>query len=105
MTMAIENDDITMDEVRAADATAGSGPGKSVRDDLDETRRLLYMSLVARRTKRYNLAGTLANAVKHHHGQDIALDELLDHVVAAVEGDGDEWVRGQIERITTSLGD
>lgn len=103
--MAIENDDITLDEVRAADATQDSGPGKGRRDDLDETRRLLYMSLVAARTKRYNLAGTLANAIRHHQGQAIALDELLDHVVEAVEGHDDEWVREQIQRITDELGD
>lgn len=92
-----------IDETEARDGLGDLGKGK--RTDLDETRRLLYMSLVAGRTKRYNLAGTLANAIRHHHGQPIDLDELLDHVVNAVEGNEDEWVRGQIERITDELGD
>lgn len=70
--------------------------------DFDETRRLLYMALLASRTKRYNLAGTLVNAIRHH--QDAAsetLDDLLTKAVAAVEGepDGITWAREQLDRI------
>jgi hypothetical protein len=70
--------------------------------DLDETRRLLYMALLASRTKRYNLAASLVNAIHHHQGDDeTPLDELFDKAVAAVEGepDGLAWARGQVARI------
>ncbi len=75
--------------------------------DLDETRRLLYMALVVRRTKRYNLAGTIINAIKHHQRVDIDTDELIERVVEYVDGtaEDDGWVRGQIERIIAELGD
>ena len=81
--------------------------GSDVRD-LDETRRLLYMALLVGRTKRYNLAGTLVNALKHHQRLDLDVSEIVDHVVGAVEGgdaDGEAWVRGQIDRITQELCD
>jgi hypothetical protein len=75
--------------------------------DLDETRRLLYMALVVGKTKKYNLAGTLINAIRHHQGvEDPALEEK---VVAYVNGDGvnidDTWIRGQIQRCIDALGD
>lgn len=83
--------------------------------DLDETRRLLYMMLVASKTKRYNLAGTIINALKHHQRVDIdpdasplhASDALVDHVVAYVNGEGsdDEWLTGQIHQIVRDLGE
>lgn len=72
--------------------------------DLDETRRLLYMALVVGKTKKYNLAGTLINALRHHQGVTDA--DLEDKVVAQVEGtDGadDAWVRAQIARINDEL--
>jgi hypothetical protein len=89
--------------------------GTGDKTDFDETRRLLYMALLVPRTKRYNLAGTLVNALKHHHAVD-GLDAgmIADHVVAAVNG-GDapteaehqsrEWLQAQIDRITEELGD
>lgn len=81
--------------------------------DFDETRRLLYMALVASRTKKYNLAGTLVNALKHHHAVDDLSDgEITDHVVAVLEGsdadpasDSRAWLQAQIDRITAELGD
>jgi len=75
--------------------------------DLDETRRLLYMALLVRQTKKYNLAGTIVNAVKHHQGQDIDTDELIARVVGYVEGtdEDDGWVRDQIKRCIDTLGD
>jgi len=75
--------------------------------DLDETRRLLYMALLVRQTKKYNLAGTIVNAVKHHQGQDIDTDELIAKVVGYVEGtdEDDGWVRDQIKRCIDALGD
>ena len=76
--------------------------------DFDETRRLLYMALLAPRTKRYNLAGTLVNALRHHHAVDLDADAITENVLSAVEG-GDEasraWVQEQIDRITAELGD
>lgn len=70
--------------------------------DYDETRRLLYMALVAGRTKKYNLAGTLINALRHHQGIDDT--DLEDRVIAAVEGeDGSgDWLRDQISRLSSN---
>lgn len=85
--------------------------GDGDKTDFDETRRLLYMALLATRTKRYNLAGTLVNALKHHHAVDgLDADEIADHVVSVVEGTGDdsgsrEWLQAQIDRISAELGD
>jgi hypothetical protein len=68
-------------------------------EDHDETRRLLYMALVVRRTKKYNLAGTLINALRHHQGVTDA--DLEDKVIEYIEGtsEDDTWLRGQIQRI------
>jgi hypothetical protein len=73
--------------------------------DLDETRRLLYMALVADKTKKYNLVGTLINALRHHQGVTDA--DLEDRVTSQVEGTAadETWARGQIDRITTALGE
>lgn len=93
--------------------------------DRDETRRLLYMALVAGRTKKYNLVGTLVNALKHHQQIDEDVDRLFDLVIAAIDGDildpdvpwsdgkpvvrvgkteADAWVRERIQRISAELG-
>ncbi len=72
--------------------------------DLDETRRLLSMALVTGKTKKYNLAGTLINALRYHQG--ITDADLEDKVISLVEGaaDADEpWARGQIARINDEL--
>jgi hypothetical protein len=89
--------------------TTGTGD----KTGLDETRRLLYMALLVNRTKRYNLAGTLVNALAHHHAvDDLGVTEITDHVVDVIEskstGEFDvsrAWVREQIDRITAELGD
>jgi hypothetical protein len=84
--------------------------------DFDETRRLLYMSLVAAKTKKYNLVGTLVNALVHHHAVDgLNPDEAAQHIINVVEGadtdvDGTvessrAWVQTQVNRITAELGD
>ena len=72
--------------------------------DLDETRRLLYMALHAD-VKRYNLAGTLINALRHHHGID---EPGLEYkVIGLVNGEPDDglarWARDHITRITAEL--
>jgi hypothetical protein len=83
--------------------------GTGDKTDFDETRRLLYMALLAPRTKRYNLAGTLVNALRHHHG--VADPGLERKIVDLVNGEADEdtagrekWLQGQIDRITAELG-
>jgi hypothetical protein len=99
---------------------------KIVRDsgdptDFDETRRLLYMALLVNRTKRFNLAATLVNALAHHHlVTGLTVAQITDHVVNATSGIDNAtetpedaaareaalaWIQGQIDRITTELGD
>lgn len=73
--------------------------------DLDETRRLLYMSLYASQTDRYNLVGTLVNALAHHSAK---IDpEVSGPILVALvnTGEDDAWVREQIATITGLLGD
>lgn len=88
--------------------------GDGDRTDFDETRRLLYMALVASDTKKYNLVGTLVNALKHHHAVDLDVDEITRHVLMVVNDadtepganlDSRTWVQEQIGRITAELGD
>jgi cytochrome c-type biogenesis protein CcmH/NrfG len=74
------------------------------RKDLDETRRLLLMTLAAPHTKRYNLAGTLMNALLYHQNADEEREGLLSRVIAAVEGTGDAgWIWSQVDAITAQL--
>ena len=83
--------------------------GDGDRKDFDETRRLLYMAILAPRTKRYNLAGTLVNALVHHHTVDgLTADEASGHVVGWLEsedGASSDWLAEQIQRISQELGD
>lgn len=85
--------------------------GTGDKTDFDETRRLLYMAGFVTRTKRYNLAGTLVNALVHHHAvDDVTADEAAGHVLSVLEDDdvtgiSKAWVREQITRITAELGD
>lgn len=84
----------------------GNGDGK----DFDETRRLLYMALLVPKTKRYNLAGTLVNALKHHHAvDDLSTGDIAEHVINVLEEDDSAgsraWLQEQIDRITAELGD
>ncbi len=89
--------------------------------DIDETRRLLYMALAVGRTKKYNLAGTLINAIRHHQHADTYGDEprrLEDQVIRYCnrtvddasrmtdeEAAEDAWLRDQIQRCIDALGD
>ena len=84
------------------ETTTGSGAS-----DGDEIRRLLYMALLANRTERYELAGTLVNALMHHQQlPDLTFGEASENVVAAIEGEtsGQAWVTEQVARITGELG-
>lgn len=74
---------------------------------LNETRRLLYMVLLHEHTERYELAGTLVNALAHHHPDGrLSAGEIADHVIAAIEHPDDisrAWLLGQIQRLTGEL--
>jgi hypothetical protein len=71
--------------------------------DLDETRRLLYMLMLVSRTEKYELAGTLVNALLHHSNLDIQPRDLTRKIVETVRGNSDDWIYEQIDRITTEL--
>jgi hypothetical protein len=78
--------------------------------DFDETRRLLYMALLRQRTEKYELAGTLVNALTHHHSVALDVSEITEHVLNVIEGIGEDgmsksWLVDQIDRISEQLGD
>lgn len=86
--------------------TIGTGDPR----DFDETRRLLYMALLRTRTEKYELAGTLVNALLHHHAvadDSLSADDVMEKVVSAIEGDplSTGWIKKQIRRISVELGD
>lgn len=91
------------DQDIALDGTSSTRPTSA--EDLDETRRLLYMTLFAGRTKRYNLVGTIVNAMRHHQGCTDA--DLEERILAQVEDApaDDTWTRAQIAAITAQLGE
>lgn len=77
-----------------------------VEKDLDETRRLLYMVKAASQTERYNLVGTLVNAMSHHVGNvGTDPDECMANLIDAVAGDPDalEWVVARLGDVTETL--
>jgi hypothetical protein len=57
------------------------------RKDLDETRRLLYGALAAGLTRRWELVGTLANALVHHCRLETDAAVTVDRLVELVEDD------------------
>lgn len=77
--------------------------------DLDETRRLLYMTLYASHTDLYEIVGTTVNALAHH-GSNIPASESAPNLLAVANHENDtakaeDWVNGQIDRITKMLKD
>jgi hypothetical protein len=83
-------------------------PGDVDREDYDETRRLMYMALLRQRTEKYELAGTLVNALTHHHSVTLPVNEIITHVLAVIENDDEDsviWMQNQIGRISDQLGD
>lgn len=76
--------------------------------DLDETRRLLYMAMLRQRTEKYELAGTIVNALLHHQSIDMSTPAVISRVLGVIE-DADEddmlWMQQQIGRISQELGD
>ena len=77
--------------------------------EADECRRLLYGALAAGRTRRWELVGTLVNALVHHSGLVEDPYDLLDYLVEIVEtpiaGAGrlerGQRVRDLIERLSS----
>ena len=96
---------------RAVDATQERRREKaeaeaSRRTDLDETRRLAYMVLVAGATGRPELVATVANALAHH-GLQVPFQEAAAHLATVLDGDtegeSERWLQQQISHITTKL--
>jgi hypothetical protein len=114
---SITSIDYQMASARAREAAAERDELMNALDDTvsrdrDETRRLLYMALVAGRTKRYNLVGTLVNALAHHLPPDerIDPDEAANVLIEAVQEYGTyeerqtglAWVRERIAALTAA---
>lgn len=73
--------------------------------DLDETRRLLYMALVANRTSKGELVATLTNALAHHNLK-LDADEVMTRLIGAIDDQQESdqaWVRQQIDALTDKL--
>lgn len=70
--------------------------------DLDETRRLLYVARYASQTERYNLVGTLVNALAHH-GAGIDPEVSGPKLVELVTGADDGWAQDQIDNLTEMI--
>lgn len=66
------------------DENLNHGPVLNARE-ADEIRRLMYGSLAAGRTRRWELVGTLVNALVHHAGLVEDPYDLLDYFVEVVE--------------------
>jgi hypothetical protein len=100
-------------EPRAEEAQAraeATQADASRRRDLDETRRLVYAVLVARRAGGDPvLVATIVNALAHH-GLAVDPDVAAGHVQNVVSnmpisrGNSERWLQEQIDRITAELG-
>lgn len=72
--------------------------------DLDETRRLLYMVILAPMTPHAELAATVINALIHHQGLDMPATDVIGRVLSYLDGgDGESWLWQQIQDITNKL--
>lgn len=105
--MSIEDDVRRLWDARDAEEKASKDLADRKNRDLDETRRLLYGCLMASHTRRWEVIGTVANALLHHgHDVDINSWDLLDLLLGVVErsdATGKAWIRSQIERINARL--
>jgi hypothetical protein len=75
--------------------------------DLDETRRIIYMVLIARRTRHPEPVATIANALAHHQ-QRVAFHEATTHLARVLDGndpDGrsERWLEELVDRINREL--
>jgi hypothetical protein len=73
--------------------------------DLDETRRLLYMAKAAHRTKRYNLVGTLTNALVHHSQLESDADSVISKLIDVVEGTAAPGDLAWVDSLVSTLAD
>jgi hypothetical protein len=78
-----------------------------IAQDLDETRRLLYMGMCVGDVDEWELAGTLINALLHHEGAEPGLTaaEAKTHISALFAGEPTArlWAEDSIERISLQL--
>ncbi len=79
----------------------------SRRRDLDETRRLAYAILNARRSRDGVIIATVVNALAHH-GLAADPNVAAEHVASVLNAPGlapesEQWLRHQIDRITAEL--
>ena len=72
--------------------------------DLDESRRLAYMTLMSKGARDYGLAASLLNALVYHQ-EKATEEEAMKHLRALASGedcdDSEEWLRRQIQQINT----
>jgi len=79
------------------------------RRDLDETRRVAYMALLAHGSRAPELVATIVNALAHH-GLAVDPDLAAGHVKNLVSampvnlGESRRWLQEQIDRISAELG-
>jgi hypothetical protein len=79
------------------------------RKDLDETRRLAYMALLVNRTKKYELAASLVNALVHHQQVDDRPELVIGRILDVLgepgpeQEEAEDWLRAQITRVTGVL--
>jgi hypothetical protein len=76
------------------------------RADLDETRRVAYMALIAGNTGYYELVATVANQLAHH-GLQVPFPEAAAHLATVARGDTEgesaRWLQEKIDHITAKL--
>jgi len=76
------------------------------RADLDETRRVAYMALIAGTTGYYELVATVGNQLAHH-GLQVPFQEAAAHLATIASGDTEgestRWLQEQIDHITAKL--
>jgi hypothetical protein len=76
------------------------------RADLDETRRVAYMVLVAGMTGQPTVVATVANALAHH-GLQVPFPEAAAHLATVASGDTEgesaRWLQEQIDQLTVKL--
>jgi hypothetical protein len=90
-------------ERRAEAAQAASAH----REDLDETRRVIYIALAGRTTRNPDLVATLVNALAYH-GSRVDPEIAATHVANVVNasdpgGESERWLRRQVDRINNEL--
>jgi hypothetical protein len=80
----------------------------SRRADLDETRRVAYMALLALRSRDRELVATIVNALAHH-GLAVDPQVAATHVLNLVSdmpvnrGESERWLQERIDQITAEL--